>query len=174
MELEDLVTLVDESGAVIGQEEKLAAHEAPGKLHLAFSVFVYRPDGATLLQCRAAGKYHFPLVWTNACCSHPRPGEDVLVAARRRLVEELGLRVLPRPAGTFVYRAVDPASGLVEHEYDHVLVATTVDEARPDPVEVAALAWVAPEALLAGETGYELTPWCLPALRIAEQARARP
>ena len=70
----DSVVLVNEDGEPIGTMAKLAAHEAPGRLHLAFSVVLYRSDGLVLLQQRAATKYHFPLIWANSCCSHPRPG----------------------------------------------------------------------------------------------------
>ncbi|MGH9296215.1 MAG: isopentenyl-diphosphate Delta-isomerase, partial [Acidimicrobiales bacterium] len=80
------VVLVDEAGTRLGLLDKLGAHRAPGRLHLAFSVFVFR-GGEVLVQRRAASKYHFPGVWANACCSHPEPGEDLVASARRRLFE---------------------------------------------------------------------------------------
>ena len=47
--------------------------------------------GELLLQRRAFKKYHSGGLWTNTCCSHPRPGENVSEAAVRRLEEEMGL-----------------------------------------------------------------------------------
>src|SRR5687767_11187246 len=88
----DLV-LVDEHDRPLGTAEKLAAHQRGGTLHRAFSVFLFNDAGRMLLQQRAAGKYHFGGLWTNACCSHPRPGEAVEDAARRRVREELGVDV---------------------------------------------------------------------------------
>ncbi|MHB1782078.1 MAG: isopentenyl-diphosphate Delta-isomerase [Acidimicrobiales bacterium] len=166
------VVLVDLDGAVLAGEDKLAAHEAPGQLHLAFSVFLYRPDGKVLLQRRAATKYHFPLHWANACCSHPAPGEDVVSAGERRLVEELGLACALTEAGSFVYRAVCPASGLVEHELDHVLVGVTAGEPVPSPVEVDATCWLFPSQIREGMPAGVHAPWLVRALELAEAARS--
>jgi isopentenyl-diphosphate delta-isomerase len=171
----DVVVLVDASGEVTGSCEKLAAHTSPGRLHLAFSVFLFRDDGTTLLQQRAAVKYHFPLVWANACCSHPAPGEDLLASAEARVREELGLSVGLEHAGSFLYRAPDPVSGRVEHELDHVFVGELPAAAHPhvDPDEVAALCFVAPEELAAGRFAGTLAPWVTSGLELAMKHRSR-
>jgi len=132
------VILVSEADEAIGTLDKLAAHRPPARLHRAFSVFLIDDRGAVLLQRRALGKYHFAGLWANACCGHPQPGESTLVAAERRTFEEL--RVRPRELrelGQVRYRADDPASGLAEHELDHVLLGRLSSVAQPDPVEVA-------------------------------------
>ncbi len=170
------VLLVDELGRALGPSDKLEAHEAPGRLHLAFSVFLFR-DRQLLLQQRATSKYHFPGIWANACCSHPAPGDAIVDSAERRVREELGLDADLDDVGTFIYRAVDPGSGLVEHELDHVLVGTlAVDaEPNPDPGEVAAVMWVPVRELSAGsaaELPDAMAPWFAEALEIALQTRA--
>ncbi|CAM5402472.1 Isopentenyl-diphosphate Delta-isomerase [Streptomyces violarus] len=93
-----LLELVDEDGVTIGTAEKLAAHQPPGQLHRAFSVFLFDEHGRLLLQRRALGKYHSPGVWSNTCCGHPYPGEAPFAAAARRTFEELGVlrRCWPR------------------------------------------------------------------------------
>ncbi len=171
----DEVVLVDLDGKVVGATGKLAAHEAPGRLHLAFSVLLFDGAARTLLQRRAAGKYHFPGHWANACCSHPRPGESVDAAAHRRLAEELGMGCDLEDVGSFVYRAVCPSGGLVEHELDHVLVGV-LGEGRvpkPDPGEVDDWRWVDVEGLAKGEAGLPgpVAPWLVPALLLARRAR---
>lgn len=166
------VVLVGDDGAVRGETDKLDAHQPPGSLHLAFSVFLYRSDGRLLLQRRSASKYHFPLYWANACCSHPGPGEPVVASAERRVLEELGLDCALQPAGTFVYRATCPASGLVEHELDHVLVGRTDRDPVPDPAEVAETRWVLPADVAAGQPTGEHAPWLAEALVLAEGGRA--
>lgn len=142
--------------------EKLEVHRR-GLRHPAVSVFLV--DGAaTLLQQRAAGKYHSGGLWANACCTHPRWGEHPAACAGRRLREELGLSGLTlRRRGMVEYRA-DVGGGLTEHEVVHLFVAA-VDRAtlapRPDPAEVAALRWVALDALareIAEEPG-RFVPW---------------
>src|SRR4051794_27812216 len=97
----DDIVLVDEHDRPLGTCAKLAAHRNGGTLHRAFSVFLFDSAGRMLLQQRAAGKYHFGGLWTNACCSHPRPGEAVADAARRRVREELGVEVDLRPVLSF-------------------------------------------------------------------------
>ena len=86
----ETVILVNKADEPVGRMEKLEAHRL-GLLHRAFSVFLINSEGQTLLQQRAAGKYHSPLLWTNSCCSHQREGESNLEAATRRLSEELGI-----------------------------------------------------------------------------------
>ncbi|WP_047866066.1 isopentenyl-diphosphate Delta-isomerase [Rubrobacter aplysinae] len=158
------VVLVDEGDRELGPAGKLAAHEAGGSLHRAFSVFVFDAGGRLLLQRRAEGKYHFGGLWTNTCCGHPRPGETVEAAAGRRLFEEMGLSLELTPVTSFVYEASDPESGLTEREYDHVLRGLYDDRVGvpdPDPAEVSDWAWISREELsryLAENPG-TFTPW---------------
>lgn len=166
----DTVVLVAEDGSIVGESSKLAAHKAPGHLHLAFSVVLYRPDGRTLLQRRALSKYHFPGAWANACCSHPLPGDDVVASARARVREELGVDCVLEDAGSLIYRAACEHSGLVEHELDHVLVGEIEEEPRPDPSEVAEVRWVDPRAVLE-EPPESAAPWLVQVLELAERYR---
>lgn len=114
------VILVNEADEAIGSMEKMEAHEK-ALLHRAFSVFLFNKKGEMLLQKRAAAKYHSPSLWTNACCSHPMPGEETKDAALRRLEEELGFTTAINKAFHFTYKAVFD-NGLTEHEFDHVFV----------------------------------------------------
>ncbi|MBK6937102.1 MAG: isopentenyl-diphosphate Delta-isomerase [Chitinophagaceae bacterium] len=113
------VILVDESDNATGTCEKMRAH-ADGLLHRAFSVFIFNGKGEMLLQQRAMDKYHSGGLWTNACCSHPAPGEETAAAALRRLKEEMGFTAPVEKIFDFVYRA-DFDNGLTEYEFDHVL-----------------------------------------------------
>jgi len=112
------VILVDERDNPVGVAEKMEVHEL-GLLHRAFSVFIFNRQGEMLLQQRAMHKYHSGGLWTNACCSHPIPGEEILNAAGRRLKEELGFQVPVEKIFDFVYRTAFD-NGLTEHEFDHV------------------------------------------------------
>jgi isopentenyl-diphosphate delta-isomerase len=115
---EEFVILVDAHDREVGVMEKMEAHRK-GVLHRALSVMVFNSRGEILLQKRAESKYHSGGLWTNTCCSHPRPGESVSAAASRRLKEEMGIELQLNPVGSFVYRAeLDKA--LIEHELDHV------------------------------------------------------
>lgn len=133
------VILVDEEDRALGAAEKLEAHRRGG-LHRAFSVFVFDSAGNVLLQKRARDKYHSGGLWSNTCCSHPRPGEEVIDAARRRLSEEMGFTCDLREVFSFVYRA-EVGNDLIEHEYDHVLVGTFDGRPAPDASEVEAWRW---------------------------------
>lgn len=157
---QDRVILVDESDAATGVATKVAAHRGKGLLHRAFSIFVFDRRGRLLIQKRSASKYHFAGVWANTCCSHPRPGEEVADAARRRLAEEMGFSCPLRPRFAFIYKAVSP-NGLVEHEYDHVLTGVFNGRPDPDPAEVGEWKWVSPSRLLAGmrRKPSDFAPW---------------
>lgn len=117
----DHVVLTDTQGKILGIEEKMAAHQK-GLLHLAFSIFIFNEKGEMLLQQRAMTKYHFGGIWSNTCCSHPRLGETLEAAAHRRLQEELGFDTTLKQAFSFIYRAEDPVTGLIEHELDTVFL----------------------------------------------------
>ncbi len=155
-----LLELVDESGATVGTAEKLSAHQPPGRLHRAFSVFLFDASGRLLMQRRALGKYHSPGVWSNTCCGHPYPGEQPFVAATRRTAEELGVApALLREAGTVRYNHPDPASGLVEQEFNHLFVGLVAAEVRPDPREVCATRLVTPGGLARLAADTTLSAW---------------
>src|SRR4030042_1662462 len=98
------VILVNENDEEIGFEEKLKAHQNGGKLHRAFSIFIFNSKGEMLIQKRAKEKYHSALLWTNACCSHPRPGESLIEACHRRLKEEMGSDCDLKEKFSFVYK----------------------------------------------------------------------
>lgn len=165
------VILVDENDKVIGTAEKLAAHRN-NQCHRAFSVFIFRkkPKVELLLQQRAKHKYHTPLLWTNTCCSHPRPGEEVIDAAQRRLKEEMGLEIKLKAVDRFHYIAHFD-NGLVENEVDHVLIGFYEQETiSPNPEEVETYRWVTINELRKeiAENPKKFTPWLDQALTLAE------
>lgn len=114
------VILVNEHDIATGTMEKMEAHEK-AVLHRAFSVFIFNAQGHMLMQQRALTKYHSGGLWTNSCCSHPRPGENTQDAAMRRLREEMGFETDLQKVFDFVYRAPFD-NGLTEYEFDHVFV----------------------------------------------------
>ena len=134
------VILVDENDVEIGQAEKLSVHHS-GALHRALSVFIFNSKGQMLLQQRAFHKYHTPGLFSNTCCSHPRPGEDTQAAAHRRLQEEMGFDCPIKALFSFQYRA-DFDNGLIEHELDHVFAGVFDGEPVANPDEVASWKWV--------------------------------
>ncbi|HEX5566170.1 MAG TPA: isopentenyl-diphosphate Delta-isomerase [Streptomyces sp.] len=163
-----MLELVDEDGMTVGTSEKLSAHVAPGRLHRAFSVFLLDDSGRLLLQRRALGKYHSPGVWSNSCCGHPYPGELPFAAAVRRVGEELGVAPwLLREAGTVRYNHPDPASGLVEQEYNHLFAGILRDTPRPDPREIAETVFVTPEELLQRHGTDPFSAWFMTVLDAA-------
>jgi isopentenyl-diphosphate delta-isomerase len=143
----EMLVLVDENDGEVGTEEKLAAHRA-GRLHRAFSIYLFNSRGELLITRRAPGKYHSPGLWTNTCCGHPRPGEPVERAALRRLGEETGIACELSPAFRFLYRA-EFANGLVEHELDHVFIGRYEGPFALAPDEADAAKWMDADALSA-------------------------
>ncbi len=131
--IEERVVLVNEHDEDLGTMGKLKAHQI-GALHRAFSVFLFDEKGRLMVHQRADDKYHSPGLWTNTCCSHPRPDESVLDAAQRRLIEEMGIDTPLEQKFSFVYKA-EFENGLTEHELDHVLFGFWSGGAKPDPRE---------------------------------------
>ena len=133
------VILVNELDEQTGTMEKMEAHKK-GVLHRAFSVFIFNSKKELLLQQRALSKYHSGGLWTNTCCSHPRPGEATGVAASRRLKEEMGMETLLEYKTNFIYKTKFD-NDLTEHEFDHVYFG--VSDLNPDinTEEVKAYKW---------------------------------
>jgi isopentenyl-diphosphate delta-isomerase len=127
------VVLVDEYDKAVGTMDKLRAHRR-GRLHRAFSIFIFNSGGELLLQQRALGKYHSAGLWSNTCCSHPAPGEEILEAANRRLTEEMGMNCVLYWQFSFIYKE-EMSNGLTEYELDHVLFGVTDTKASPNPAE---------------------------------------
>ncbi|MFD4790794.1 isopentenyl-diphosphate Delta-isomerase [Streptomyces sp. NPDC058459] len=166
-----LLELVDENGVTTGTAEKLTAHQPPGQLHRAFSVFLFDERGRLLLQQRALGKYHSPGVWSNTCCGHPYPGEAPFAAAARRTYEELGVSPsLLAQAGTVRYNHPDPASGLVEQEYNHLFVGLVQQTPAPDPEEVGGTAFVTAAELAERHAREPFSAWFMTVLDAARPA----
>lgn len=102
--LKEKCVLVDKDDQVIGSDTKKNCHLnkeiKAGKLHRAFSVFLFNSEGKLLLQQRASTKITFPDCFTNTVCSHPLYRESemrndnaigVRHAARRKMEQELGI-----------------------------------------------------------------------------------
>lgn len=143
--MEERVVLVDKNDVILGEMGKLEAH-VEGVLHRAFSIFVFDDQGQVLIHQRAFGKYHSPGLWTNTCCSHPRPNESWEAACERKLMQEMGFVTEVKEIGNFIYRA-EFDNGLTEHELDHVFVGRYVGEVLPNPEEVENFAWLSIDAL---------------------------
>lgn len=137
---EELVVLVDEKDVQIGLMPKLEAHEK-ALLHRAFSVFILNDKNEIMLQQRAAGKYHSPLLWTNTCCSHQRENETNVEAGKRRLQEEMGFSVPLKELFSFIYKAPFD-NGLTEHEFDHVMIGYYNEAPVVNPEEVESWKWM--------------------------------
>ena len=171
----DLI-LVDADDRVLGYLDKARCHDGAGKLHRAFSVFLYDASGRTLLQQRGRQKRLWPGYWSNSCCSHPRRGERTLAAARRRVKEELGVSAPAlRFAYKFIYHARYRNSG-AEHELCYVYVGRlgprAIARLAPDPSEITALKWLSRAAIDAkvDSPRSRVTPW----LRLEWRTLPRP
>lgn len=133
------VILVGKNDKEIGTCEKLKAHKE-GKLHRAFSIFIFNSKGELLLQRRAKTKYHSGGLWSNTCCSHPRPGETLENAAHRRLKEEMGFDCELKEVFSFIYKV--KLDNLFEHEYDHVFTGKFDGEPTLNPEEADDWKWI--------------------------------
>jgi isopentenyl-diphosphate delta-isomerase len=160
------VVLVDEKDQEVGREEKIKAHLGEGKLHRAFSVFVFNNKGELLIQKRAKEKMLWGEYWSNTCCSHPAPNEDLLTAGKRRLFEELGFSCELEEVGSFVYSAKFKDIGS-ENEFCYVLKGIYNGEVNPSPEEVEEMKWISLDDLKkeVEKTPEKFTPWFIQEIR---------
>ena len=156
---EKKVVLVDKNDNQIGLMPKMEAHQK-GILHRAFSIFIINSQNQILLQKRSANKYHSAGLWTNTCCSHPREGENIIDAGSRRLHEEMGIKTDLKVAFNFTYKA-ELENGLIEHEYDYVLIGEFNGTPKLNKDEAEDWKWISIEEvrkdIIENETDY--TVW---------------
>ncbi|MCI0919780.1 isopentenyl-diphosphate Delta-isomerase [Sphingobacterium rhinopitheci] len=134
------VILVDENDQQIGEMDKLLAHKN-GNLHRAFSIFIFNDKSELLLQQRASQKYHGGDLWTNTCCSHPQPGEQLKESALERLYFEMGLQCDLEYSHSFIYKA-NVENNLIEHEYDHIFVGFSNQDPNLNRDEAQDFKWM--------------------------------
>lgn len=156
----DVLILVDEQDNETGSCEKVDCHLGAGKLHRAFSVFLFDPDGKVLIQQRNKSKMLWGGYWANSCCSHPRLGEDTHDAAHRRIQEELGAESELTFLYKFVYHAEFGDVGS-EHENCWVFAGHYDGTLNVDPEEIADWRLVTPDELTAEIENHSerFSPW---------------
>jgi isopentenyl-diphosphate delta-isomerase len=121
------VVLLNEKLEPIGEADKAGVHTLNTPLHLAFSCFLFNSGGELLVQQRALSKITWPGVWSNSCCGHPLPSEDMKDAVYRRLKFELGYDrsevEMVEAIADFRYKA--EFKGVVENEFCPVWIGKT-------------------------------------------------
>ena len=137
---EEKVVLVDKNNNQIGLMPKMEAH-LKGFLHRAFSIIIFNSNGEMMLQKRASTKYHTPNLWSNTCCSHQRENENNISAGKRRLKEEMGFVTNLYDFDSFIYH-VSFSNGLIEHEFDHILLGVYNGIPKINPDEVDEWKWL--------------------------------
>ena len=168
-ESEDLI-LVDADDNETGFLSKSQAHDGQGILHRAFSVFLFNEKGELLLQQRVGTKRLWPGYWSNSCCSHPRRGETMQTATRRRLRDELNVEAELEYIYKFSYQAEFGELG-AEHELCHVYLGSVAGDVHANDHEIESVRFVSVADL---EAEFEaepdrFTPWFLMEWRCLRQ-----
>ncbi len=154
--------IVDESGRRLGLAPRERVHRE-GLWHRSVNVFLFRSDGRLLLQRRHETKDVCPGAWDVSVAEHLKPGESCEDAARRGLIEELGVNP-PRvtPVGDVVRSRVVSSDGNVrDFELQQCFRVVTNEAVSPAADEVSAWCLVEREALrraLAARPD-DYTPW---------------
>lgn len=138
--MKEMIILVDNNDIEVGTIEKMEAH-VEGKLHRAFSIFVFNSKGEMMLQRRALHKYHSGGLWTNTCCGHPNAGETLDEAVHRRLMQEMGFDCELKEIKSFLYYACLD-NKLIEHEIDHIFLGYYDEEPIINKEEVEEWMWI--------------------------------
>ena len=159
-EREQLI-LVDRDDNELGFLSKAACHDGAGVLHRAFSLFLFNDEGMLLLQQRSDDKRLWPDFWSNSCCSHPRRGEGMEVATRRRLRDELNFETSLEHVYRFCYTADFGEAG-AENESCHVYLGRAPSELHPNDSEIAAIRFVTAADFEDEMARFpeRFTPWC--------------
>jgi isopentenyl-diphosphate Delta-isomerase len=156
----DELILVDSEDNVIGSKTKEECHYKTPTLHRAFSIFLFNDKNELLITKRNNEKKTWPSFWSNTVCSHPRKGEEMNDAVKRRLKEELNIETPLKFLFKFEYEAqYNEEWG--EKELDWVFIGRFNSTVTPDNNEISEYAWISTDELKKDieENSDKYTPW---------------
>lgn len=164
----ELFEIFDDHGFLCGTMPRNLVHRS-GCWHRSADVWLFRDDGAVLLQRRGSDKDLFAGCWDYSVGEHLRPGESFLAGAIRGLEEELGLTgVSLAPVGG-LRRVVSevPESGIHDRELSRTFRACIDETVDPDGLEVDRVMWLQPEELRRWmlQEPAAFTPWFITAVK---------
>lgn len=170
--MEEHVVLVNDNNEVLGTAPKATVHTDKTPLHRGFSSFVFNSKGELLLTRRSAKKKTWPLVWTNTCCGHPALDEKTIDAVRRRLKDELGLRIDEVYEILPDYRYKVAKDSVVENELCPVFIAFTDQQPQLNKDEVEEVRWMPWSEFVTeiNEHHNEWSPWCVEEVQLLDKS----
>jgi len=104
--MEEFLEVVDDDGNVISLAPRSVIHGNPSLMHRVVHVLVFNKDGDILLQRRSLKKDVAAGKWDTSVGGHVDPGEKIEEAAKRELLEELGIEAEIR--FLYSYRHTNP------------------------------------------------------------------
>ncbi|HXX58068.1 MAG TPA: NUDIX domain-containing protein [Thermodesulfovibrionales bacterium] len=91
MKQEEYLEIVNDEGEVIGTAPRSEIHGNPSLMHRVVHALLFNGQGELLLQKRSQKKDVAPGKWDTSVGGHVSPGEELSVAAKREMEEELGV-----------------------------------------------------------------------------------
>lgn len=102
----EMFPLVLENGDIIGAISRKEAHNGSKQLHPVVHLHVFNSKGELYLQKRPDWKDIQPGKWDTACGGHIDLGENVEIALKREVQEELGITdYIPKRIGQYVFES---------------------------------------------------------------------
>jgi len=132
MEITELFPLVNENGDVIGKATRKECHSGSFLLHPVVHLHVFNSRKELYLQKRALNKDIQPGKWDTSVGGHIDFGEEVLVALKREVREELGITDF-EPTYIKSYKFVSSR----EAEYVNCFYTFYDGPITPDPIEIS-------------------------------------
>lgn len=132
--------VVDEQDRILRYAYRAEVH-ANNLRHRAIHIFIFDQAGRVYLQRRARAKDRYPLCWDSSTGGHVSAAEGYDDAARRELMEELGIAV-PLEKITKL-----PASDRTDQEFIWLYCGELRGEPRPNRTEIESGAFFSPNII---------------------------
>jgi len=161
------VVLVDNKNNIIGTMPKKEVHSKKTPLHRAFSIFIFGENKKLLIQQRSHKKKTWPLVWSNSCCGHPSLGESSVDAAKRRIKDELGIKI-KKIEEISPYKYKFSKNGIMENEICPILIGFFLKKLKINKDEVEKVRWLKWGDFLKEikKNHNQFSPWCIEQAKI--------
>jgi isopentenyl-diphosphate delta-isomerase len=153
--MSELIDVYDRDRRPTGRAVPRETDLADGEYRLVIHVFIFDSAGRLLIQLRSPKKQLYGGKWDVSAGGHSRAGENSAAAARRELMEELGI--------DFDFSSVDPVmTANFHHGFDDYYVIDRdldPDKLRLQESEVVRVKWVTPDEIYAMIDSGEFLPF---------------
>lgn len=139
--MDEMIDILTPDGKPTGKQALKSEAHQKGWFHATVHVWLFTKEEQLLLQKRALTKKVFPGLWDISVAGHVMAKEEILEAAKREVLEEIGIAFQDHELikiGTRIHQ-ITHQNGIQDNEFHHVFIAelkTAINHLSPQTEEI--------------------------------------